>query len=97
MIKTPVVFIVNFEHISHLVNFEHVIVSWECTHFFVSGDPRVLYNSVHNHLFTLPDDFYVYPGHDYKGKNIRSRCSLFVELFSEKRCIESELSTTNVI
>ena len=63
----------------------------ECSQFFVLGDPRVLYNSVHNHLFTLPDDFYVYPAHDYKGKKIRSRCSLFVELFSEKKFIESQL------
>ena len=63
----------------------------ECSQFFVLGDPRILYNSVHNHLFTLPDDFYVYPAHDYKGKKIRSRCSLFVELFSEKKFIESQL------
>ena len=32
-----------------------------------SGDPEVLYNSVHQKIFTLPEDFCLFPAHDYKG------------------------------
>jgi len=35
---------------------------------FQQGSPAKLYNSVHTQIFTLPDDFAVYPGHDYKGR-----------------------------
>jgi len=34
---------------------------------FQNGDPKDLYNSLHNILLKLPDDTWVYPGHDYKG------------------------------
>lgn len=34
---------------------------------FQEGDPRVLYKSIHEKIFTLPDDFKLYPAHDYKG------------------------------
>lgn len=33
-----------------------------------SGDAGTLYDSVTKHLFTLPDDTLVYPGHSYKGQ-----------------------------
>jgi len=29
-----------------------------------------MYDSVHKQLFELPDDYTVYPAHDYKGKFI---------------------------
>ena len=32
---------------------------------FQAGDARTLYRSIHDKLFTLPDDTLVYPGHDY--------------------------------
>ena len=32
---------------------------------FQNGDPRLLYRSIIERLFTLPDDTQVYPGHDY--------------------------------
>jgi sulfur dioxygenase len=32
------------------------------------GDPRTLYRSVHDKIFTLPDACAIYPGHDYKGR-----------------------------
>jgi len=35
---------------------------------FQEGDSATLYNSVHKHIFTLPDCFKLYPGHDYKGQ-----------------------------
>ena len=35
---------------------------------FQGGDPGVLYDSIHDKLFTLPDDTLIYPGHDYAGR-----------------------------
>jgi len=37
---------------------------------FQNGDARALYRSVHDKLFTLPDDTLVYPAHDYKGRRV---------------------------
>lgn len=37
---------------------------------FQGGDARVLYDSVHKKLFSLPDDQLVYPGHDYHGRRV---------------------------
>src|SRR3954470_17786978 len=34
---------------------------------FQQGDPRRLYASVHEQIFSLPDACIVYPGHDYRG------------------------------
>nr|MCH9684671.1 MBL fold metallo-hydrolase [Deltaproteobacteria bacterium] len=34
---------------------------------FQQGDCVALYRSVHDKLFTLPDDTLVFPGHDYRG------------------------------
>jgi len=34
---------------------------------FQNGDPIDAYNSLFNKLLTLPDETFVYPGHDYKG------------------------------
>ncbi|MHC5747800.1 MAG: MBL fold metallo-hydrolase [Nostoc sp.] len=34
---------------------------------FQSGDAGILYDSVTQRLFTLPDQTFVYPGHDYQG------------------------------
>jgi sulfur dioxygenase len=35
---------------------------------FQQGNARTLYRSVHDKIFTLPDDCAIYPGHDYKGR-----------------------------
>ncbi|QNY26042.1 MBL fold metallo-hydrolase [Acinetobacter seifertii] len=35
---------------------------------FQQGNAGTLYDSIHNQLFSLPDDTIVYPGHDYKGR-----------------------------
>ena len=37
---------------------------------FQSGDAGVLYDSVTQKLFTLPDDTQVYPAHDYRGHTV---------------------------
>ena len=39
---------------------------------FQSGDAETLYKSIHNKIFSLPDDTIVYPGHDYSGRLISS-------------------------
>ena len=37
---------------------------------FQQGDPKVLYRSVHQRIFTLPEDTLLYPGHDYRGRTV---------------------------
>lgn len=37
---------------------------------FQSGDAGTLYDSVRQRLFTLPDETFVYPGHDYQGHTV---------------------------
>ena len=32
-----------------------------------SGDPAMLYDKVHNEILSLPEEFLLYPGHDYTG------------------------------
>lgn len=34
---------------------------------FQEGDPRKMYESITQKIFTLPNDTKIYPGHDYKG------------------------------
>lgn len=35
---------------------------------FQQGDPAKLYRMVHEKIFTLPDHFFIFPGHDYSGQ-----------------------------
>ncbi|MEA5511219.1 MBL fold metallo-hydrolase [Crocosphaera sp. UHCC 0190] len=37
---------------------------------FQSGDAGTLYDSVTQGLFTLPEETFVYPGHDYRGQTV---------------------------
>lgn len=39
---------------------------------FQNGDAEALYKSVREKLFTLPDDYLVYPAHDYKNRYVSS-------------------------
>lgn len=39
---------------------------------FQSGSAEALYRSIHDKLFTLPDETLVYPGHDYEGRFVSS-------------------------
>lgn len=34
---------------------------------FQSGSNHELWTAIHEHIFTLPDEIFIYPGHDYKG------------------------------
>jgi glyoxylase-like metal-dependent hydrolase (beta-lactamase superfamily II)/rhodanese-related sulfurtransferase len=37
---------------------------------FQQGDAPALYQSVHDKIFSLPDDTLIYPAHDYKGRTV---------------------------
>ncbi|NEO28326.1 MAG: MBL fold metallo-hydrolase, partial [Kamptonema sp. SIO4C4] len=37
---------------------------------FQSGNSALLYDSITQKLFTLPDETLVYPGHDYRGQTV---------------------------
>ena len=39
---------------------------------FQQGDPAAMYRSVHEQIFTLPDDSLLYPAHDYRGLTVTS-------------------------
>ena len=39
---------------------------------FQNGDAATLYQSVHEKIFSLPDDTLVYPGHDYQQRRVSS-------------------------
>ena len=39
---------------------------------FQSGDAATLYRSVHEKIFSLPEDTLVYPGHDYQQRRVSS-------------------------
>ena len=39
---------------------------------FQNGDAATLYRSVHEKIFSLPDDTLVYPGHDYQHRRVSS-------------------------
>ena len=39
---------------------------------FQEGDPRAMYRSVHDQIFTLPDPCLLYPAHDYRGLTVTS-------------------------
>ncbi|GBN73800.1 Persulfide dioxygenase ETHE1, mitochondrial [Araneus ventricosus] len=39
---------------------------------FQQGDAAKLYDSVHKYIFSLPEDYLLYPAHDYKGFTVTS-------------------------
>uniref|UniRef100_A0A1I7YFQ5 Persulfide dioxygenase ETHE1, mitochondrial n=1 Tax=Steinernema glaseri TaxID=37863 RepID=A0A1I7YFQ5_9BILA len=39
---------------------------------FQQGDSAHLYRSIHEQILSLPDDFLLYPGHDYRGVMVSS-------------------------
>jgi sulfur dioxygenase len=39
---------------------------------FQGGDSATLYRSVHERIFTLPDETLIYPGHDYRQREVSS-------------------------
>ncbi len=63
-------------HIAYLIDHERVLTGDAllirgCGRTdFQSGDAGVLYDSVTQRLFSLPDETLVYPGHDYRGQTV---------------------------
>jgi glyoxylase-like metal-dependent hydrolase (beta-lactamase superfamily II) len=63
-------------HMSYLVNQDRVLTGDSlfirgCGRTdFQSGNPGLMYDSVTQKLFTLPDETLVYPGHDYRGYTV---------------------------
>ncbi len=49
---------------------------------FQGGDAAQMYHSIHTHIFTLPEDFLLYPGHDYKG--LTSTCVAEEKFFNPR-------------
>lgn len=41
------------------------MIRWSI-HISISGNSAALYEAIHKKIFVLPDDFEIYPGHDYK-------------------------------
>lgn len=39
---------------------------------FQSGEARLMYQSIHSQIFTLPDETLLYPAHDYQGLTVTS-------------------------
>jgi len=39
---------------------------------FQEGDPAAMYRSIHQQIFTLPEDCLLYPAHDYRGLTVTS-------------------------
>jgi sulfur dioxygenase len=39
---------------------------------FQEGDPNQLYDSVWNQVFSLPENFKIFPAHDYQGRTVTS-------------------------
>ncbi|HZT86854.1 MAG TPA: MBL fold metallo-hydrolase [Stellaceae bacterium] len=39
---------------------------------FQQGDPAAMYRSVHDQIFSLPDECLLYPAHDYRGLTVTS-------------------------
>ena len=39
---------------------------------FQQGDPAVMWRSVHEQIFSLPDECLLYPAHDYRGLTVTS-------------------------
>jgi sulfur dioxygenase len=35
---------------------------------FQQGNSSLLYDSIHNKILILPDEYIVFPGHDYNGE-----------------------------
>ncbi|YAG05646.1 Zn-dependent hydrolase, glyoxylase [Nostoc sp. DSM 114167] len=63
-------------HIAYLANKSHLLTGDAlfirgCGRTdFQGGDAGTLYDVVTQRLFTLPDDTWVYPAHDYKGRTV---------------------------
>lgn len=55
---------------------------------FQAGDPKALFRSVHERIFSLADDAQIFPGHDYKGRTMST--------VGEEKAHNPRLSQTSV-
>lgn len=55
---------------------------------FQQGCPETLYDSVHTKIFTLPDEYSIYPAHDYRGTPTLRR--KFTEILLDSFCVHSK-------
>ena len=53
---------------------------------FQEGDPSVLFDSVWQQIFSLGDDYRVYPAHDYRGQTVST--------VGEEKALNPRLSKT---
>ena len=37
---------------------------------FQGGSAQIMYQAIHEQIFSLPDECFVYPGHDYEGRTV---------------------------
>lgn len=61
---------------------------------FQQGDASTLYESIHNKLFKLPDDYLIFPGHDYNGN---TSSTVFEEKKLNPRLILSKQDYINLM
>lgn len=65
-------------HMAYLINGTHLLTGDSllirgCGRTdFQSGDPGVLFDSITEKIWTLPDTTLIYPGHDYRGHTVSS-------------------------
>ena len=74
-------------HLCTCITWNHVkILSPVLLICLMTGNPGVLYQSVHKSILSLPEDFLLYPAHDYKGMTVFELFFLSLFLFSFLFC-----------
>lgn len=61
---------------------------------FQEGSPKCLYKSVHSLIFSLPDDYVIYPAHDYNGQ---TSSTVAEEKQYNPRLNKSEMEFVNIM
>ena len=48
---------------------------------FQQGNSSTLYDSIHNKILSLPQEYSVFPAHDYQGKLLNNRAGIYLKSF----------------